>query len=81
MASSSDVPGKRDDIVLDTADRQLAKCSPFPTNGFPGWLALGGTPMAGADQSGRTGLAQSGRTGLEQTSQAGLGLPSHIGLG
>ena len=72
MASSSEVPGKRDDIVLDSADRQLAKCSPFPSNGFPGWLALGGAPMAGADQSGRTGLAQSRRTGLNQSDRTGL---------
>ena len=39
------------------------KCSPFPNNGVPGWLASGGAPMAGADQSGRTGVDQSGRTG------------------
>ena len=71
-ASSSEVPGKHDDIVLVGADRQLAKCSPFPSNGFPGWLALGGSPMAGADQSGRTGLAQSCRTGLNQSDRTGL---------
>ena len=55
--------GKHDDIVLVQLElTQLAKCSPFPMNGFPGWLALGGSPMAGADQTGRTGLDQSDRT-------------------
>ena len=33
----------------------VTKCFPFPNNGFPGWLALGGAPMAGLDQSIRTG--------------------------
>ena len=48
--------GKHDDVVLVQLElTQLAKCSPFPMNGFPGWLALGGAPMAGADQSDRTG--------------------------
>ena len=32
----------------------LAKCSPIPNNGFRGWLALGGVPMAGAAKSDRT---------------------------
>ena len=41
----------------------MALCSTFPNNGFPGWLALGGAPMVGADQRGRTGLDQSDRTG------------------
>ena len=41
----------------------LAKCSPFPNNGFPGWMALGGVPMTGAAKSGSTGLDQSSRTG------------------
>ena len=31
---------------------------------FQGWLDLGGAPLAGADQSYRTGLDQSGRTGF-----------------
>ena len=48
--------GKHDDVVLVQLElTQLAKCSPFPMNGFPGWLALGGAPMAGADQSEWTG--------------------------
>ena len=41
---------------------RLAKCSPFPKNGFSGWMALGKVPMAGAAKSGRPGLDQSSRT-------------------
>jgi hypothetical protein len=50
----------------------VAKCSPFPIIGFPGWLALGGAPTAGADQSDRTGLDQSDRTGLDQSGRTGF---------
>jgi hypothetical protein len=48
----------------------VAKCSPFPLfrSGFPGWLALGGTPMTGVHQSDRTGQGfwKSQRTGHGQ---------------
>ena len=41
---------------------------PIPTvsSGFPGFSALGGTPMARFIQSDRTGLNQSDRTGIGQ---------------
>jgi hypothetical protein len=38
--SSAEIPVKHDDIVIT----QLF-LTPFPNNGFPGWLALGGAPM------------------------------------
>ena len=62
--SSAEVPGKYADVVLvQLVLTRMAKCSPFPSNGFPGWQALGGAPRAGADQSVKTGLDQSDRTG------------------
>ena len=36
--SSAEIPGKHADVVLvQLVLIQLAKCSPFPSNGFPGW--------------------------------------------
>ena len=36
--SGAEVSGKHDDVVLvQLVLTRLAKCSPFPNNGFPGW--------------------------------------------
>ena len=56
--------GEHDDIVLvQIVLTHSGEVLPIPKNGFPGFSALGGAPMAGADQSDRTGLDQYGRTG------------------